>query len=390
MLQNQELISYENLFEKLNTRERGIECIGFSGSEKAYLISKIYRQLKASILVIVSSAKEGERLMEDLVFFTGNPELPILFFPPYNILPFKFLSYHSQTAGHRISVLYHLLETRAPSIVVTTVDALLQKIIPKQEINRYAELVIAGEEIDRDDLIAKLVAGGYTKTAIVEEPGDFSVRGGIVDIFSPIYPDPLRIEFFGDLVESIRFFSASNQRKTNNINEAVILPAKEVVLDEASLPHIISRIRALASELEVPVTHARSIIDKIRNDGELPGIESLIPLIYPQLDTLFDYIPRDSLVVTINPEELEKIAKETEERVTINFNSSRDEKKLCVEPRQLYLKWIQAAALISERKPLTFKMLDVLKAEDQNQNDPYRFTACLLYTSDAADEYNPV
>jgi hypothetical protein len=80
MLQNQELISYENLFEKLNTRERGIECIGFSGSEKAYLISKIYLQLKASILVIVSSAKEGERLMEDLVFFTGNPEAADPFF----------------------------------------------------------------------------------------------------------------------------------------------------------------------------------------------------------------------------------------------------------------------------------------------------------------------
>ena len=92
MLQNQELISYENLFEKLNTSERGIECIGFSGSEKAYLISKIYLQLRTSILVIVSSAKEGERLLDDLVFFTGNPEVPILFFPPYNILPFKFFS----------------------------------------------------------------------------------------------------------------------------------------------------------------------------------------------------------------------------------------------------------------------------------------------------------
>ena len=78
-------------------------------------------------------------------------------------MPFKFLSYHNETAGHRISVLYRLLETRVPSIVVTTVDALLQKIIPKQEINRYAELVIAGEEIDRDYLIAKLIAGGYTK-----------------------------------------------------------------------------------------------------------------------------------------------------------------------------------------------------------------------------------
>ena len=170
------------------------------------------------------------------------------------------------------------------------------------------------------------------------------------------------------------------------MDEAVILPAKEVILNEASLPHIISRIRALANELEVPVTHARNIIDKIRNDGELPGIESLIPLIYPRLDTLFDYMPQDSLVVTINPEELEKIAKETEERVTINFNSSRDEKKLCVEPRQLYLKWSQAAAFISERKPLTFKMLDVLKTEDQNQVDPYRFKAPIENNTDLSME----
>ncbi len=349
MLPNQELISIETLFEKLPERDRGIECIGFSGAETAYLISKIYLQLRASILVIVSSAIEGERLMEDLVFFTGNHEVPILFFPPYNILPFKFIAYHNETAGHRISVLYRLLESGVPSI-------------------------------------AKLIAGGYTKAAIVEEPGDFSIRGGIVDIFSPLYPDPLRIEFFGDLVESIRVFSASNQRKIKDVDEAVILPGKEVILNEASLPLIISRIRALANELEVPVTHARNIIDKIRNDGELPGIESLIPLIYPQLATLFDYMPQDSLVVTINPEELEKIAKETEERVTINFNSSRDEKKLCVEPRQLYLQWSQAAAFISERKPLTFKMLDVLKTEDQNQVNPYQFKAPIENNTDLSME----
>jgi len=386
MLQNQELISFETLIEKLSERDRGIECIGFSGSDKAYLISKIYRQLGRSILIIVSSAKEGERLIEDLVFFSGNSDVPILFFPPYNILPFKFLTYHNETAGQRVSVLYRLLETSFPAIVVTTVDALLQKIVPKQEINRYAELVIAGEEIDRDALIAKLIAGGYARTAIVEEPGDFCVRGGIVDIFSPLYPDPLRVEFYGDLVESIRFFSASTQRKIKDMDEAVILPAKEVILDETSLPQIISRIRVLASELEVPVTHARSIIDKIRNDGELPGIESLIPIIYPQLDTLFDYMPQDSLVVTINPEELEKVAKETEARITINFNSSRAEKKLCVEPRQIYLEWSRAATSISERKALVFKMLDVLKSENQNQADAYRFNPPIGNNTDLSME----
>jgi transcription-repair coupling factor (superfamily II helicase) len=386
MQQNQELISYETLFGKLGEKERGIECLGFSGSEKAYLISKIYHQIRSSILIIVSSAKEGERLMEDLAFFSANFDVPLLFFPPYNILPFKFLSYHSETAGHRISVLYRLLEMGRPSIVVTTIDALLQKIIPKREINRYAELVIAGEEVDRDHLIAKLIGGGYAKTAIVEEPGDFSIRGGIVDIFSPLYPDPLRIEFFGDLVESIRFFSASTQRKFKDMDEAVILPAKEVILNKALLPQIISRIRILANELEVPVTHARSIIDKISNNGDLPGIESLIPLIYDQLDTLFDYIPRDSLVVTINPEELERIAKETAERVAINFSSSRDEKKLCVEPHQIFLKWSQAAAFISERNPLIFKMLDVLKSEDKIQVSPYRFMAPIENNTDLSME----
>ena len=386
MIQNQELISFETLIGKLPERDRGIECIGFAGSDKAYLVSKIYRQLGTSILVIVSSAKEGERLIEDLVFFSGNSDVPILFFPPYNILPFKFLTYHNETAGHRVSVLYRLLETSFPTIVVTTVDALLQKIVPKQEINHYAELVIAGEEIDRDELIAKLIAGGYARTAIVEEPGDFCVRGGIIDIFSPLYPDPLRVEFFGDLVESIRFFSASTQRKIKDMDEAVILPAKEVIIDEASLPQIISRIRTLASELEVPVTHARSIIDQIRNDGELPGIESLIPIIYPQLDTLFDYMPQDSLVVTINPEELEKVAKEAEARITLNFNSSRAEKKLCVEPRQIYLEWPQAAASISERKPLAFKMLDVLKSENLNQTDAYRFNPPIGNNTDLSME----
>ena len=386
MFENQELISYETLLAKLPERDRGIECIGFSGSEKAYLISRIYRRLRETILVIVSSVKEGERFAEDLAFFTGNSETPILYFPPYNILPFKFLSYHNETAGHRISVLYRLLESQIPSIVVTTVDALLQKIIPKDEINRYAELVIAGEEIDRDQLIAKLISGGYTKTAIVEEPGDFSVRGGIVDIFSPRYPDPLRIEFFGDLVESIRFFAASTQRKFRDIDEAVILPAKEVILNAASMPHIISRIRALANERDVSVTSARNIIDKIRNDGELPGIESLIPLIYLRLDTLFEYLPQDSLVVTNQPEELEKVAKETEERVVMNFNSSCDEKKLCVEPRQLYLQWSQAAAFISEKKPLTFKALDVLKAQDSHRIIPYRFEATIENNTDLSRE----
>jgi len=292
-VQNQELILSEKLFDRLSDRDCGIDCVGLSGSEKACLISRLYLQ---------HNRPEGERLIGDLRFFAGQNDLPISFFPPYNILPFKFLSYHSETAGHRIRVLHQLMEADIPPIVVTTVDALLQKIIPRQEIGRYqkiiprqeigryAELLIVEEEIDRDGLIAKLISGGYSKTAIVEEFGDFSVRGGILDVFSPLYDDPLRIELYGDLVESLRFFSASNQRKIKDVQEAIILPARELILNKKYIPNIISRIRSLANELDVPVSHARKIIDTIRHDEDVPGLESLISLFYPQLDTLFDYV----------------------------------------------------------------------------------------------------
>ena len=385
-MQNQELILSEKLLDQLPARDRRIDCIGLSGSERACLISKIYLQHRLPCLVIVSSAKEGEQLIGDLRFFFDQEDVPIWFFPPYNILPFKFLSYHNQTAGYRIRVLHQLLEAGVPPIVVTTVDALLQKIVPREELGRYAELMIAEEELDRDALVNKLISGGYSKTAIVEEFGDFSVRGGIIDVFSPLYDDPLRIEFFGDLVESLRFFSAANQRKIKDIQEAIILPARELILDKEYMPNIISHIRSLSNELDVPVSHARKIIDSIRHDEDLTGLGSLISVFYPRLDTLFDYVPSDTLIVTADPGELEKVARETEQRLYNNYNASRDEKRLCVPPPDLYLDWKQAAAAIEDRKPLNFKFLDVTKSDDRHVAPPHQFEAKIENNSKLTEE----
>ncbi len=286
--------------------------------------------------------------MGDLRFFVGDSSQSILYFPPYNILPFKFLAYHNQTAASRIRVLYQLLETNTPVLVVTTIEGLLQKLVPRQEISRYAELILAGEEIERDYLIAKLLSGGYTQTAIVEEPGDFSVRGGIVDIFSPLYADPLRMEFYGDFVDSMRFFSPASQRKLKNTDEAVILPAREVILDKQQLATVISRIRALANELDVPVTQARDVIDRLRNVEAFSGIESLMPLIYSRLETLLDYHPSNSIIAALDYEELESAAVAAEERVADNYASACAERRLCVDPDEMYQSWDQACATLKK------------------------------------------
>ena len=382
MNSNQEKISIETLIDKIYVRKQAIECTGLEESAKAYLILRIYQKHKGPIFLLTPSQKYAERLLEDLKFFAGNDESGLLYFPPYNILPFKFLSYHNETAARRIRTLYHLIEDDVPSIVVTTVEALLQKIIPRKEISNFAELIMVDEEIERDDLMEKMIFGGYTRTAIVEEPGDFSIRGGIMDIFSPMYPDPLRIEFFGDTVDSIRSFSAASQRKIKNLKEAIILPARETVFIKERIPLIISRIRQRASELEIPVSSVRKIISRIKNEGVFPGVESLIPMIYSSLDILFDYLADNTLFINTEPEEVEKVAVELQTQTFKNFTMARSENRLCVEPESLYLKWEELSDTLLKKKPVNLKMLPILREERDNNQRPLQYT---LSTHDNSD-----
>jgi transcription-repair coupling factor (superfamily II helicase) len=373
MYQNQAINSLKALCDQLSIRDRSAECFGLTASERAFLLSKIHQQLRIPVLLVAPSIREARSFLEDLQFFMPASDTSLFLFPSYNMLPLNFLSYHNETAAQRIYALYQMLASKTPPIMVTSVEALLQKIIPKQEIINYAELIVTGEEIERDGLIEKLVSGGYEHASIVEEPGDFCVRGGIVDIYCPLYADPLRIDFFGDMVESIRSFSAASQRTIKSINEAVVLPAREMVLNKQLLPQIINRIRSRASEIEMPVTEIRKIVDTIRHGQAFPGIESLNPLIYTELDSVFDYLPDKSLVVSTGNEDLEKVAKDFEHRIALNFEAACHAKKICVDPSSLYLNWTQIKDRISKTKFLIFKMLEVYGSSDLNRPDVIRF-----------------
>jgi len=216
MQQNQDIIRAADVAEAVVGRRRPIEVCGVSGSERAFILSAIQARQRTPMLVVAASPEEVQRLADDLRFFCQSQKLPVEIFPSYHLLPFKFLSYHNQTASERIRVLYRLMSEAEPLVVVTTIPALLQRLVPRQELSRYAELIQVGEEIEREQLIAKLISGGYLRTAIVEEPGDFSVRGGIVDVFSPLYPDPLR---------RITFYDTEHQRRLVFLTNNFALPA---------------------------------------------------------------------------------------------------------------------------------------------------------------------
>ena len=232
-------------------------------------------------------------------------------------------TYHNETAARRIKVLYTLLDAPRTPIVVTTIGAFLKRVIPKSEMGAYAELLMIGEDLDRSQLVEKLIDGGYSHSQIVEEPGDFCVRGGILDIFCPLYDHPLRVEFFGDTIDSLRFFSADTQRRVGELEEAVVSPAREAILPSDRLPEIISRIRLQANDQQLPKHEARRLISGIKEDKRFPGIESLLPLISPKLDTLLAYLPSNALMVEVEPADIEKAAIEVSERAVQHYDAAR-------------------------------------------------------------------
>ncbi|WP_084068526.1 transcription-repair coupling factor [Desulfocicer vacuolatum] len=349
------------IFKNIKNSKVNLELTGMNGSEKGFVVSQLCQEMDRNIVVILPDHKKAVRFMEDLSFFVPEKASDLLYFPGYHILPFKSLSYHGGTAARRLAVLTHLISGRAHHLVITSVDTLMQKLIPKTIIANAQELILNGEDIDRDLLIARLNAGGYQRTSLVEEPGDYSVRGGIMDIFSPNYEFPLRLDLMGDMVESLRFFSPISQRGTRELTEAIIIPANEAVVARTELTHVLGRLRQAASESDIGTAKMREYVERTKEEGRFPGMESMLSIVYPQLDSFFDYAGNDALFVMDEPDVLEQAAHKFEKSAQDNFDTARNENRLCVAPESIYMTWEDVTTHISDKKTMALKALDIQK-----------------------------
>ncbi len=357
MSQNQEKLSWSQVQSITIGRSQVLEIGGLNATAAVYAAAAYFRSSTIPMVIVTDTPKEVGPLLEQVGLFLRGTQRPLLHFPAYNVTAFKPMAYHNETAAHRIRTLFQLIEGPRASLTVTSTTALAQRLVPKNELVGFCELIAAGEEIDRDALIRKLIAGGYTRATIVEEYGDFSLRGGILDVFSPLDSDPLRIEFYGDTVDSIRYFSADNQRTLRSLDEAVLLPAREAILQPKALQAVLGRLRLLASEVGMPVTQVRQIVDQIKNEGIFAGIENLLPLIYPQLDTFFDYVAPETLFLLMEPGQLAGAAETFEDQTRRSYDSARGQNRLCSDPSQLYLTWDQIKARLSDFPQAEFKTL---------------------------------
>jgi transcription-repair coupling factor (superfamily II helicase) len=295
---------FRKMGELLDSGNGKASVSGLVGSGKSLLLAHLKEKLSSPLLVITSSPEESWKIYEDLVCFLGEENTRL--FPPWEILPYELKTPHSEVIGRRLESLYDLATGKSP-VVVTTVRAVLEKTLSAQELRERSITLKVGDSIELEEICRKLNLLGFRKLPQVEEIGTYSVRGGIVDVFPYSSPDPLRIEFFGDTVESIRTFAVLDQRSLQKIESALILPKRDVLVSDHRLEELLG---------ELKPDQAESLREKMRFHEEVPGLEWLASLFrLPQVQ-ITDYLPDDSVIFLDEPSvmegELDTIYQETE------------------------------------------------------------------------------
>ncbi|MDO8526390.1 MAG: transcription-repair coupling factor [Deltaproteobacteria bacterium] len=305
---------------------KGLDC-----ASEAYLLSELIRtRPKQSFLRVTPDLKSGLTLKQNLEFFLG-PESAhkIIWFPPHDVLPYTGIVTGSDIAAERIATLSRLLEEE-PSVLIAPWPAFFRKVIPPQVLKKQRWTLCLYEEIRRETLLSWLIDNGYHREVVVESPGEFAVRGGLVDIFSPQMENPCRLEFEGDCLAEIRWFDAATQTTVRSADighrtskeQVILIPASEILFAEEFSSQAARRLKKFADDLELPATLRKEAVDKIEAKESFTGIDTFLPAFYETPATLFDYLQKETIVFLPDPEELKEIFFKTKKEILDLYQST--------------------------------------------------------------------
>jgi transcription-repair coupling factor (superfamily II helicase) len=328
-------LEIKSLLEKFQ-QGHSINATGLRGSAAAFLAARAAIDGKP-LCCILPSERQAALFQRDLKFFT---DLPVHLYPGYDIPAYTPLSPDSATVAARLTTLYQMLTAPPPLIVVASAESLLRRVLPKERLAGLAELVISEEELDRDTLIEQLSAAGYESMSLVQNVGELSVRGSILDIFAPGFDAPLRFDFFGDTVESIRLFDPITQRSIQEIEEAVLLPVSDVLFPPAHSEagtELLERFRERGEELGWNRQKVAELLEKIKTRRRFPGIEHFLPLFYPRLAAPLDFLPSDTPTILVEPFTIGRIMDEVQEGAAANYEETRASDTPALPAEDLFL-----------------------------------------------------
>ena len=256
------------------------------------LLADLARAAKRRAVFIAPDDAAMRAAAEAARFFA--PEIEVLTFPAWDCLPYDRASPALSVSAERLAALHRLQQPGATQqLLVTTVNAMLQRVLTPFRVRESVREFTVGTRIGHESLSALLVRQGYSRTDTVIDHGEFAVRGSIVDIFPSSLDAGLRLDFFGDELESLRLFDPATQRTVERIDSHLLLPASEALLDDESIKRFRSRYRELfgANATQDPLYEA------VSEGRRLAGMEHWLPLFETKLATLFDHLAKDDVVL---------------------------------------------------------------------------------------------
>ncbi|MDY8110248.1 transcription-repair coupling factor [Fulvimarina sp. 2208YS6-2-32] len=266
----------------------GIEIGNVLDGYEAFLLADIARE-RGGKTPVVYIMRDGSRMaeLEEALRFV-QPDLPVLTLPAWDCLPYDRVGPSGEAAARRLSAMAALNALRRNphrALVLTSANALLQKMPPADVLAKEAVKAEAGGRIKMDDIVEALVRGGFERVATVRDRGEFAVRGGILDLFAPGEDEPVRLDFFGDTLETIRAFDPASQRTTEQRKSFELAPVSEVSLTKET----ISRFRTNYVKRFGAAERGDALYASISEGKRFAGMEHWLPFFYETLDTLFDY-----------------------------------------------------------------------------------------------------
>ena len=334
---------YTQLLDSVK-RSKAAAVTGVGQINRSHLIAGLYSHTDRPVVVICQDDMTAKRMGQELAAFLG-------FTPPS--LPNRDLTLYdtavvSRSWEHRRLQQLHQLAKGETRLQILTWEALSQRTIPPQILQKATFTLNVGEEFPLNSLLEHLICAGYTRCHMVEGPGQFAVRGDIVDIFSPASTQPVRAEFFGDELDTMGYFDPATQRRVENVDSVVILPVAETqpMLHPDGMAGLCRDIMSLISRQKRRKTPHEPLIKTLTHDYEkfrqgIPhsAADRYMALIYPEMATAMDYIPGDAIVVLCDQANVHRTARTRSDEVGMGLDSMLQSGILCGELCDFVCQW---------------------------------------------------
>jgi len=342
---------YKALLQSLD-QGKSAAVTGIGQINRSHLIAGLRRDCGKPLMILCQDDMAARRLQEELRCFLGET-VPIL--PGRELTLYDAAVVSRAWEQKRLRELYDLATGKTP-IQILSWEALSLRTMPKATLLEAAFTLEAGREYPIDDLIRKLTASGYSRCALVEGPGQFALRGGILDIFSPAADQPVRVEFFGDELDTMGSFDPETQRRTENIQSLTVLPVAE------TQPHLhpggitglcqdlksmISRQRRRKNINEALITTLTRDMEKYENGLSNPASDRYLSLIYPEPATAADYVPADAVWVLCDQASLHRAARTRTEDMGLQLDSLLQSGMLAGELCDFVCQWEDFCACLT-------------------------------------------